>query len=325
MVSYKTPKSSTTKARLPSTPRAKQPKQPKQPKRPREKTDPNVVNESGTDVPTKVVKKKKASVSEITAKSTASCTEVANAGPAGNTGIVPVQKKAKAKAKAESTMYTKTLLDNLDPETLQGQHSRTHQWMKICLDAALTKSTDGIVDTSDVPNFVAPVRDVAQTDLIKLKVPIAKLRFSKKSTSYIRFLLGNAYKAKINDLHTLNALTGKQTMSMPLIWAERQYRASLDLVATGAKNNMAGTSTDELTASMLSDLYASQNKSLSPCPAPGAPFILPQCKWDAFVRTHKSMKLHNEENVADLGAIADKVFGCSGVWSHDLCTGQVDV
>jgi hypothetical protein len=324
MVLYKTPKSSTTKARVPGTPRAKQQK------RSRPLEDPT---DAEREKKKRTIKHKKPNAqASATIKSPQavdnSVTLVADADKVNVTNVAPTKRSKNAGSKGNSAVYTTTLLDDVDSAHLQGQHSRTHKWMKVQLSTALAASDDGIVNTSDIPNFIPPVRDELQKAYIRSKAPLEKMRFSKKSTNYIRMLLGNAYKAKIQDLYTLNALTGKQTMSMPLVWAERQYRAALDLVATSAKNKIAGTSCRQLTVSMLKDLQAAHTKMTRTSTLAPDNFEISQSHWDSFVATYNSMRLDTRSEdlggaVGDVGAsedlrnVADQVFGCTGVWSAE--------
>ena len=197
--------------------------------------------------------------------------------------------------------HIKTDLDDIDPKSLKGQHSRTHRWQKKILVSA--GNNLGLIDTSCVPNFIAPVRDVAQVEFLTSKAPLDKMRFSRKATDYTRLLLENVYRAKIQDLQTLNSLTGKQTMSMSLVWTERRYRSTMDLKATDVVNQ----SGIDVETSMLEDLRASTAHWSESTLTPDA--------WCNFVKLHGELHMHEGNNIESLQSVADKTFGCSGVWS----------
>jgi hypothetical protein len=270
MVSFKTPKSSTTKVRTPGTPT-----KPTKPKK---------------GVPAKKIVKKP----PLQKKTKLIETKLVE---------TPALEATKVKKKRARAACIPTAIDDVDTKLLPGQHSRTHKWAKACTLAACERSTNGLVDTSIIPNFVAPDRDEEQLAFLVAKAPMHTIRFAKLAIDHIRLLMQNAFTAKIKDLKFLNTLTGKQTLSLAVVWTERQLRSMSDLTSA---MNLKYSSIDVET-SMLEDMRQLCTR--------GSKFSMSEPVWNSFVGVHGAMDMHTDDDHTRLSSAADALYGSEGVWS----------
>jgi len=223
----KTPKSSATKIKEPKTPKSSVTKKANKKLEKREK----IAN--GEIVQKK--KKKKKNTATTDGEDIALTQEVAPPveHDTAEQDEQPKKKKKKSNTKVPSvTLQISTPIDNLDPKCIKGQWTRSRDMAKEELKLQQDISENGIVDLSFVPGFDGFDMTPEQAAHIAAKVPISSMRLSRDAVQLNQWNGCEAYTSKMRDVFNLNkSLAGKQTVTLDMVWAERDYRSTTNMSA----------------------------------------------------------------------------------------------
>ena len=216
----KTPKNSTTPAKVPKTPKATGRASAKDPsdKRPGSKDKKRKLSAAELDM------RKKNKQDKSKATSTASNTEKKQ--KKQKTDKATPAKKAEPAV--PRTSVVDQILESSGTAGFFGQETKAKKMNSLQLKLAQKYATDGVFQyTSGREEDIEPLTEM-HLAYLKETNPISKIKFAKSGTRYCQLENEAFYAAKCRQLKTLQQLSGKQTLSMATIHADRAYLSGLD-------------------------------------------------------------------------------------------------
>jgi ATP-dependent exoDNAse (exonuclease V) beta subunit len=236
-----------------------------------------------------------------------------------HTGVVPTHtggvsthtaKKKNVAPRKTPLPPLKTDIDDVDIASLVAQYTRARATGKLSLSLMESETKNGLVDIAEISSIVQDVlsqiphdESANQITIAQLaeKVPINKMRFSKKAINFTQMLAEKIFCSKVRDIHNMNLITNKQTITLDTVWAERNYNYKKN----DYKSNQTSVTAD-LPGSMIEDVLIGCTENTSPSNASIQTWL--ECE-----RMHARF---NDQ--ADLVDIAIGIYGRDGPWKAVL-------
>lgn len=240
----KTPKNSTTAAKVPKTPKGVG----------RANAKDGTEKRAGAKE-----KKRKLSVADLEAhkkNKTSKSKSSTNAPSEKKQKSKQATDKPKAPKKVEPAVQRTSVVDRVLESSgsagFFGQETKAKKMNSLQLKMAQKYASDGVFHyQSAKAEDVEPLTEV-HLAYIQATNPISKMKFAKSGTRYCQLENEAFYAAKCRQLKTLQQLSGKQTLGMATIHCDRTYLSGLDF----DMNKLAKVSTTQAREHLVEDFMA---------------------------------------------------------------------